>query len=203
MFELEKFLKKLEKGIVLIYGGAAAGKTTLCLQHSLKKSERGKVLFLDTENTFSLERLSQMDKSYKLCLDNILVVRPKSLDELKKRVETFEKISDTFNLLILDSFGIYYRLDLQKRGYIEANNAAVDILRKLRHISRKIPVIMTNQVYEDESGKKSLGGKMIQNFSDYILELQNDPKIMKLKKPEMEESNFKIVDGGLITFSSN
>ena len=201
MFELNNFLDSLEKGIVLVYGGAATGKTTLCLQHSLKKSEIGKVLFLDTENTFSLERLNQMNENYKLHLDKILVVKPKGLDELEKRVEVFEKVSDNFNLVILDSFGMYYRLDLQKRGYIEANNIAVSILRKLRHISERIPVIITNQIYEDESGRKSLGGKMVQNFSDYILELQNDPKEIKMRKPDGKKSNFKIVDKGLITFS--
>ncbi len=201
MFNLVNFLKNLDEGIVLIYGGAATGKTTLCLQHSLKKSETGKVLFLDTENTFSLERLSQMNEDYKKQLDKILVVKPKSFDELEKRVKIFEKISDNFSLLILDSFGIYYRFDLQKRGYIEANNVAVSILRKLKHISKRIPVIITNQVYEDETGKKSLGGKMIQNFSDYILELQNDPCEIILKKPERKKSDFKIIDEGLVTFS--
>ena len=196
-----EFFDKLSKGIILIYGSAATGKTTFGLQKSLEISKKGKVLFLDTENTFSLERIKQMDENYEEHIDNILIVKPKSFEDLNKKVKLFEELNDRFDLVVLDSFGICYRLDLQKRGYIEANDLAVDVLRKLRHIAEKVPVIITNQVYEDEAGKHALGGKMIQNFSDYILELQTNPKIIDMKKPVKEKLKFEIINRGLVISS--
>tara|TARA_Y100000310_G_C20696023_1_gene825807 strand:- start:2071 stop:2670 length:600 start_codon:yes stop_codon:yes gene_type:complete len=196
-----EFFDKLSKGIILIYGSAATGKTTFGLQKSLEISKKGKVLFLDTENTFSLERIKQMDENYEEHIDNILIVKPKSFEDLNKKVKLFEELNDRFDLVVLDSFGIFYRLDLQKRGYIEANDLAVDVLRKLRHIAEKVPVIITNQVYEDEAGKHALGGKMIQNFSDYILELQTNPKIIDMKKPVKEKLKFEIINRGLVISS--
>jgi len=195
------FFDKLNIGVILVYGAAATGKTTFGLQRALESSKKGKVLFLDAENTFSLERLGQMEKNNEHCLDNILVVKPKSFESLDKQISLFEKISDKFNILILDSFGIFYRLDLKKRGHIETNNIAVNILRKLKHISKKIPVIIINQVYDSEDGRKVLGGKMVRNFSDYIFELQKEPRLIKIEKPAQETLNFKIVNKGLIISS--
>ena len=134
-------------------------------------------------------------------MGNILIVKPKSFEELNKKIEIFEKISNKFNMIILDSFGIFYRLHLQERGHSEANEIAIKILRKLKHISGKIPVIMTNQVYENSEGRHVLGGKMIRNFSDFILELNLKPRVIHIKKPNTERFNLKIENKGLI-FSS-
>ena len=47
--------------IKLIYGPAAAGKTTYCLLTSISMAKKGKkVMFIDTENGFSIERLKQL-----------------------------------------------------------------------------------------------------------------------------------------------
>ena len=113
----------------------------------------------------------------------------------------FEEISNKFDLIVLDSFGIFYRLDLKKRGHIETNEIAVKILRNLRHIAERIPVIITNQVYDNEEGKQVLGGKMIQNFSDYIIELETNPRLIKILKPELKNIEFNITKEGFVISS--
>ena len=45
---------KIIKGINLVYGEAATGKTTLAVQEALKEAkENKKIAFIDTENSFS------------------------------------------------------------------------------------------------------------------------------------------------------
>ena len=68
---LNKFLNSgYEKGrISVIFGPAATGKTTLCMLAALATAKSGKkILFIDTENGFSVERLKQMSKDYEKIL---------------------------------------------------------------------------------------------------------------------------------------
>jgi len=191
------FFDNLNRGINLVYGPAATGKTTLGLQKTLEFSKKHKVLFFDAENTFSTERLKQMDKAYESCLGNIFIIKPKTFTELNHSVEKIKKISQKFKFIVLDSFGVYYRLDLQKNGHIKTNELAVDLLRKLRNISKKTPVLIMNQIYETKNGKNALGGKMIQNFCDKIIELEIDPRKIKIIKPKNYEFEFKITNKGI------
>ena len=70
---------KIIKGINLIYGESATGKTTLALQESLRFAKENKrVLYVDTENGFSVERLKQMDDNYREALNKIFLVQPKN-----------------------------------------------------------------------------------------------------------------------------
>ena len=93
------FFNNLNEGLSLIYGSSATGKTTLGLQKTLEISRKNKVLFLDTENTFSTERLNQMDSNYKDYLDNILIITPKNFIELETTIKKIKKISNKFKAL--------------------------------------------------------------------------------------------------------
>ena len=48
-------------GLCLIYGPSASGKSTLAMQTSLEFAKKGKVLFFDTEKSFSIDRIKLMD----------------------------------------------------------------------------------------------------------------------------------------------
>ena len=65
------------KNITLIYGPAASGKTTLCLQKTAETD--GKVIFIDTENTFSPERLLQMNPN--INFDNVILIKATKYSE--------------------------------------------------------------------------------------------------------------------------
>jgi RecA/RadA recombinase len=191
------FLGEIGKGIILVYGESATGKSTFGLQSSLNVAKEGKVLFLDCDGSFSLDRIKKMDSECSSYLDRFLVVNLKDLLELDSKLEQFEKMVDKFDLVVLDNIGLYYRLGL-KENYVVTNSIIVRILRKLRHMSEEIPVIIISQVYEMDEGKKVLGGKMIQNFSDYVVELSKEPRKFKLMKPEEKEFLFKLEDKGLV-----
>ena len=95
--DLDFFLGRIGEGIILIYGAAATGKTTFGLQCCLAEGFEKKVLFLDTEHSFSLDRVKQMKLDYKKYLENMFVVNLNSFEELDKRLEFFETISNQFN----------------------------------------------------------------------------------------------------------
>ena len=157
---------------------------------------------MDTEKSFSTERFENMDKNYKDFLDNIIVVKIKSFNEQMEKLNLIEDlINKKFGLVIVDSFTNYYRYEMQKDKYKEINLKAINVLRKLRHVSKEIPVILTSQVYADLKNKNSnlvIGGNMIKNFSDCIIELEKEPKRkIKMLKPENKDNLLEIKNEGV------
>ena len=61
-----------------IYGPAGSGKTLLCLLALLKV--KGKVIFVDTEGGFSVERLKQLTKDYEGVLDRVVFLSPTTFE---------------------------------------------------------------------------------------------------------------------------
>src|SRR3989344_9108382 len=95
-----KILDKLlddgyEKDIITtVYGPAGSGKTNLCILCAMNMAREGKkVIYIDTENNFSVERFKQIcssiSQNYAKLLNNIVFLRPARFDEQKK---TFEKL---------------------------------------------------------------------------------------------------------------
>ena len=190
------------KGLVLMYGPSASGKSTFAMQSSLEFAKRGRVLFLDTEKSFAIDRIKLMNSEYEKLLENIMVVNIKSFDDQAAKLNEIENLVEKgkFNYLIVDSFGNFYRHALHSHDYPDVNEKAVLMLRNLKHVvDRGIPVLITNQVYEtQEGGIKTIGGTMIRNFSDVILELGLEPRKIIIHKPEEESVNFKIDDSGFV-----
>ena len=85
-----------EKDILAtIYGPAGSGKTLLCMLSLLKTAESGKkIIYIDTEGGFSIERLKQLSPDYKKLLDQIVFLRPTTFQGQKK---AFEKLKEIIN----------------------------------------------------------------------------------------------------------
>ena len=212
----------LERGyekdiITTIYGPAGSGKTNLCLLCAMNTAREGKkVIYIDTENNFSIERFKQIcgsiNQNYAKLLNNIVFLRPASFEEQKK---TFEKLKDILNdkigLIIFDSVAMLYRLEIGKNEEVyEVNKALGMQLAYLKEIASKkhIPVLITNQVYSDFEEKDKInmvGGDLLRYASKCLLELQITPSgnrraIIKKHRSikENSEITFKIVGGGII-----
>src|SRR3989344_3656070 len=84
--------------ITTIYGPAGSGKTNLMMLCSLGVVRGGrKVLYIDTEGGFSLDRLKQIAPDYNRILDGIVFLRPTNFEEQKK---VFEKLKGLINYRI-------------------------------------------------------------------------------------------------------
>jgi len=215
-----KILDKMLNGgyekdiITTIYGPAGSGKTILCMLCSINMvRNKKKVVYVDTENNFSIDRLKQIAKyDYNKILDKILFLRPTSFEEQKKAFDKLREVVDNkVGLIVVDTIAMLYRLELGKNEKIyEVNRELGRHISYLNEIARKkhIPVLITNQVYADFENKdevKIVGGDLLKYSSKCLLELQATPagnrKCILRKHRSIEEENeitFKIVEGGVI-----
>ena len=203
--------------ITTVYGPAGSGKTVLCLLCSINVVRNGKkVVYVDSEGGFSLERLKQIashiSQDYKEILNKIIFLKPTSFAEQKK---SFEKLKDIVNdkigLIVVDTIAMLYRLELGKSENVqEVNRELGRQISYLTEIARKknIPVLITNQVYADFDDKDKVnivGGDILKYGSKCLIELQITPNgnrrviLRKHRSIQAEkEILFKIVEGGII-----
>lgn len=218
-----KILDKLLEGgyeediITTIYGPSGSGKTNLCILAATKIAKEGKkVIYIDTENNFSVERFKQicnaLNLNYLKTINNMVFFKPTSFQEQKK---TFEKLKETLRgkvgLVIVDSIAMLYRLEIGKDNDIyEINRELGKQISYLTEIARKkkIPVLLSNQVYadfEDKDKVNLVGGDLLKYGSKCLLELQRTPagnrRCIVKKHRSIEEDKeivFKIVEGGIL-----
>ena len=199
--------------ITTIYGPAGSGKTVLCLLCAINIARKNKkIIYVDTEGNFSLERLKQIALDYKKILQKIVFLRPTSFEDQKKSFEKLkELVNEKIGLIIVDTIAMLYRLELGKNEDVyEVNRELGKQLSYLTEIARKkhIPVLITNQVYSDFEDKEKVnmvGGDLLKYGSKCLIELQITPSSNRraiLRKhrsiAEEKEITFKIVEGGII-----
>lgn len=202
----------LEDNIITsVYGPSASGKTNLAIIAAVNIAKYGrKVIFIDTEGGFSINRVLQISKDESI-LKNILLYEPLNfLDQKKSIFQTYEKIKNGENigLVIVDSISMLYRLE---RGDANAREVNLELAKQLQILSEiarkyKIPVLVTNQVYSmlDEKDKLEIvGGDLIKYWSKCIIELkilENGIREAILRKhrylPEGLSVRFRIVNEG-------
>lgn len=196
--------------INIIYGPAATGKTTCCLLAAIAAvKNKEKVIFIDTENGFSVERLKQLNKDYKKVLENIFLIKVGSFDEQIKKIKEVCELAKKveIGLLIVDTIGAYYRKELKKDVYVI--NKEMDLqLRALNDVAKntKTTVLITNQVYTNIETKKTVivGGEMLKGWSKCLIELRNlkgNKRVARLEKhPKLKEKEvlFEIAEKGFI-----
>jgi len=227
-YELNKFLfGGYEKDIITtLYGPGASGKSNLCMLVAVSQAKKGnKVIFMDTEGGFSIDRIKQIlnkdkDKLEEI-LKNILLLKPTTFEEQEldfgKLLKHVKK--ETISLIIIDSIAMLYRLELGdaiKTGEDEkirqVNRRLANQLKQLNEIARKqnLPVIVTNQVYsefqkdfsQEERRVSMVGGDLLKYWSKCLIELQNfrgKRKLILRKHRSMPEKElaFEIISTGI------
>lgn len=181
----------LIQGINLIYGESATGKTTLALQESLKEAkENKKIAFIDTENSFSIERIKQMNKDYNELIKKIFLFQPKSFLDQHELIKKLSK----FDLIVIDTIGNFYRIDIKDNLY-QANARLKKQLEILKGLNCK--VLVTNQVYFDinKNRNRNVGDNILVKHVDNIIMLRKDPRILINNNKKFD---FKIDDSGLV-----
>ena len=228
-FDLNSWLNGgYEKDIItMIAGPPGSGKTNFSILASCSQSkDNKKVIFIDTEGGFSIERVKQIvgvDNHEKI-LENIFLLKPTNFEEQKK---CFEKLliavkKEQIGLIVVDGMAMLYRLELgdaihskDDSNIREINREIATQMRVLAEISRKqeIPILITNQVYSgfvsEEDWKKGLkgeanivGGDLFKYWSKCIIELKNDGGkkkaiLLKHRNLKPKELSFEIRDEGI------
>ena len=204
-----------EKDIITtIFGPAGSGKTVLCMLCAINAVRNGKkVIYIDTENNFSVERLKQICKfDYNKVLSNMVFLKPTSFGEQKNAFEKLKEIvNNSIGLIAVDTISMLYRIEMGKNEDVYSVNKELGIqISYLSEITRKknIPILLTNQVYADFDNKdkvKMVGGDLLKYSSKCLIELQlttggNRRCILRKHRSiaQEREITFKIVEGGIM-----
>ncbi len=213
--EIDEFLGGYETDVITtLYGPSGSGKSNICLLSACHIAKGRKVLYIDTEGGFSIERLKQICPNYMEILKNIFVMKPTNFDEQIKSMTKVKQIisSDSKNIgiIIIDTISMLYRLELgTTEDVYDINRALGKQIAQLAEIARKnnIPVLITNQVYADFDEKDKVnmvGGDLLKYGSKCLVELQKTPDGLRravIRKhramPEGQEMVFKIIEKGI------
>ena len=135
----------------LIYGEASTGKTVLAMQSALKASAMGfKVFFIDSDLSFSVQRLESLDHGRELA-ENIVLFQPEDFREQTRVMESLEVLlTNTPALLIIDSITGLYRAELGTPSAVFANSRELN--RQMAYLSDlssrlDLTVLLTGQVH--------------------------------------------------------
>jgi len=226
-YDLNKWLYGgYEKGIItMIAGPPGSGKTNMSILVACSQAKKGnKVIFIDTEGGFSLDRVKQLvGENYEEILKNILLITPADFNEQKKFFTTINNQlkKEQISLIVVDGMAMLYRLELgdaRQEGSEDIRNVNREVAKQMKllyEISKNqgIPVVITNQVYRgflsEEDWKNGVeretsivGGDLFQYWCKCIIELKNEKGKRKaiLKKhrsmPE-KEMGFEIRNEGI------
>ncbi len=183
--------------VSLIYGEASTGKTTLVIQSSVEMAKNGlKVLYLDIDQSFSSQRLSQIARSkiYEVG-KNIIIFSPEDFNEQSTIIENLENyITNNVCLIVLDSITSLYRASLGSTEKIYLLNRELN--RQLAYLAElslthALAVIITSQIHTVFNGDirriEPLAFRPLSYWSKVILRLSSGMK-SSIKKVVIERN---------------
>jgi len=136
-FDLNTWLNGgYEKDIItMIAGPPGSGKTNFSILASCSQSKNNKkVIFIDTEGGFSVDRVKQIvGENHEKILENIFLLKPTNFEEQKK---CFEKLliavkKEQIGLIVIDGMAMLYRLELGDAIHSKDDSNISQILEKL------------------------------------------------------------------------
>ena len=215
--------------ITEVFGEFRTGKTqlshTLCVTAQLPGANDysgGKVIFIDTENTFRPDRLREIADRFNLdqnaMLDNVLYCRAYTSEhqfELLDMVAAkFHEEPGVFKLLVIDSIMALFRVDFCGRGELaDRQQKLAQMLSRLQKISEEfnVAVFITNQMTADPGAtmsfqadpKKPIGGHILAHASTTRISLRKGRGELRIAKiydsPDLpeNEATFAVTAGGI------
>lgn len=195
-----------------LYGPGGAGKTLLSMLALIKTVQEGKkVIFIDTEKKFPVDRFQQICSNSQKILASTIFFQPESFEELTSILEILSSnISPTVGMIIVDTLTHYFRLEISANEDKKAINSALgEQLDYLSDMRKKlgIPILITTQVYSAMDQKETvnpIGGDLIKTRCKTIIELEKLQGNMRraiVVKNRYEEKGkqvtFEIVKNGI------
>ncbi len=201
----------VEKGVITnFYGEAGSGKSNIALMATVRVAEKNKkVIFIDTEGSYSVERIAQISRNFEKVNKNTIILEPKDFEEQQKIIESLnKKVDKETGLIVLDSLVALYRIALTSDKYEDVNRKLAAQLSELSKIARQynIPIIITTQVYSDINGGgiEIVSKDVAKYWSKCLVLLEKEKKNLRKAKitkhrsrPEGLETYFLITEKGL------
>ena len=139
--------------VVVVYGEAGTGKTTLTLQTAIEAARRGsKVIYIDTDHSFTNQRFVQLaGEDAEATSEQILLFFPDSFSAQTSLIESIENyLTARTRLVIVDTITSLYRVSLGSAQRTFVLNRELN--RQLAYLSevavrRKLTVLLTSQVH--------------------------------------------------------
>jgi DNA repair protein RadB len=197
------------EAVSLIYGEAETGKTSLAVQCAVNCARRGsKSLFVDTDGTFSYERLSQIaEYDYEKISPLLIIMRPTTFQEQSKAIDQLEKvITNKFGLIIVDTVTSLYRVELDDTEEMYAANRELNRqLAVLTQIvkTRGLAALVISQVRSVPFGEtvemKPVATRVLNYWSDIVLDMKRTGqtrviKVLREKHPSIKGTGFVYVN---------
>ncbi|KAK7113075.1 meiotic recombination protein DMC1/LIM15 homolog [Littorina saxatilis] len=212
------------------FGEFRTGKTqlshTLCVTAQLPTETGytgGKVVFIDTENTFRPDRLRSIADRFNLdqsaVLDNVLYARAYTSEHQYELMDfvaaKFYEEPGVFKLMIVDSIMALFRVDFSGRGELaDRQQKLAQLLSRLQKMAEEYNVacFLTNQMTADPGAtmsfqadpKKPIGGHILAHASTTRVMLRKgraENRIAKIyDSPDLpeNEATFAISGGGIV-----
>ena len=190
--------KNLEGGIspetiTMIYGEPETGKTTLAIQCAANCALQNlKTLFVDCDNTFATERLSQISQEkFDQIAEQIILMKPKDFTEQTIIVDHLEDyIAKNFGLVIIDTFNSLYRARVSETSAKGSFGVNRELNRQMAVLAQTakthhLPIIVTSQVkavFNDTYVSVApVATRVLQFWADNVIALKptENPQIIK------------------------
>ena len=204
------------ESISLIYGEAETGKTTLAMQCAVNCAKQGRItLFVDCDDTFSVQRLSQITaKKFAEIAELIVLARPHDFREQTAIIDRLtEYVTNNFALTIIDTFTSLYRLKVSESPSrtFELNRELNRQLAVLAQTAKtnKIAILITSQVHsvldEVAGSVEPVATRVLKFWANAIIALRptENPQIVKMtleknpRKLQPKTHRLRIEDSGI------
>lgn len=208
--------------VSLIYGEAETGKTTLTMQCAVNCAKQGhKTLFIDCDNTFSVQRLAQITaKQFTETAELIVLARPYDFREQTTVIDHLaEYVQSNFGLTVIDTFTALYRLRVA-----ESPSKTFELNRELNRQlavlaqtvkTEKIAVLITSQVHsvldEATASVEPVAARVLKFWANAVFALKptENPHMVEMtleKNPQRLQTKIQnlVIDGsGLHEYSGH
>jgi DNA repair protein RadB len=171
------------ESVTLFYGEAETGKTTLAMQCAVCNALQGcRTLFVDSDGTFSAERLYQITREPKrTVVEQIILARPNDFREQSTVVDQLSQyLKENFKLAVFDTITSLYRLRIAENSskVFELNRELNRQLAVLAQTARtqKIVILLTSQVHgvvnENRIAPEPVATRVLKFWSDTVIALK-------------------------------
>jgi DNA repair protein RadB len=171
------------ESLALVYGEAETGKTTLAMQCAVCSALQGyRTLFVDSDGTFSAERLYQIIREKKqTVVERVFLARPNDFREQSTVVDQLAQyLKDSFKLAVFDTITSLYRLRIAEDSskVFELNRELNRQLAVLAQTARtqRVVVLLTSQVHgvlnENTVTLEPVATRVLKFWSDTVIALK-------------------------------